>query len=77
MPENEFVNGLRLETKEGKYGEFIKGSINTEEIFNNPLNNEKWLNFMMFKSKGGKWYAVINKQQNQTTNKIDDEEIPF
>lgn len=75
MPEN-FVNGLKLETKEGKYGEYIKGTINTEDIFNNPINNNKWLNFMMFKSKAGKWYAVQSKPQNKT-NVIDEDEIPF
>lgn len=76
MPDNDFVNGLKLETKQGKYGEYIKGSIDTENIFNNPMNG-KWLNFMMFKSKSGKWYAVQSKPQNQTTNTIDEEEIPF
>ena len=77
MPDNEFVKGLKIETKEGQYGEFIKGSINTEEIFNNPLNKDKWLNFMMFKSKAGKWYAVVSKPQDKQSNTIDSEEIPF
>lgn len=83
MPDNEFVNGLRLETKEGKYGEYIKGSINIETILYNPLNNSKYVNFMIFKSKAGKWYAVINKPQNQQENIIsfnnidDEEELPF
>ena len=76
MPDSDFVNGLKLETKQGKYGEYIKGSINTEDIFNNPLNNGKWLNFMMFKSKGGKWYAVNSKPQNQQET-INEDEIPF
>ena len=77
MPDNEFVKGLKLETKEGQYGEYIKGTINTEDIFNNPINNNKYLNFMMFKSKAGKWYAVVSKPKNQTSNIIDEEEIPF
>lgn len=78
MPDNDFVIGLKLETKQGKYGEYIKGSINTEDIFNNTLNNGKWLNFMIFKSKGGKWYAVQSKPQGQEENKmIDEDEIPF
>lgn len=77
MQDNEFVQGLKLETKTGKYGEYIKGSINVETLFNNPLNNQKWLNFMMFKSKGGKWYAVLSKPQSQSENKIDEDEIPF
>ena len=76
MPDSDFVNGLKLETKQGKYGEYIKGSINTEDIFNNPLNNGKWLNFMMFKSKGGKWYAVNSKPQNQQET-INEDETPF
>lgn len=77
MPDNDYVNGLKLETKQGKYGEYIKGSINTEDIFNNPLNNGKWLNFMIFKSKGGNWYAVNSKPQNQQENTINEDEIPF
>ena len=77
MPDNEFVNGLKLETKEGKYGEYIKGTINTEDIFNNPINNGKYLNFMIFKSKGGRWYAVVNKPQDKQSSTIDNEEIPF
>lgn len=77
MPDNDYVNGLKLETKQGKYGEYIKGSINTEDIFNNPLNNGKWLNFMIFKSKGGKWYAVNSKPQGQQENTINEDEIPF
>lgn len=73
---NEFVQGLKLETKQGKYGEYIKGSINTENIFNNPINNDKWINFTMFKSKSGNWYAVQSKPQGQ--NKVvDEDEIPF
>ena len=85
MPNNDFVSGLKLETKEGQYGEYIKGTINTEEIFNNPINNGKYLNFMIFKSKAGKWYAVVSKSQNQNQNNNQniisfdntDEEIPF
>lgn len=82
MPDNDFINGLKLETKQGKYGEYIKGSIDTEGIFNNPLNNGKWLNFMMFKSKSGNWYAKVSKPQGQENgivsfNKINEDEIPF
>lgn len=82
MPDNDYVKGMHLETRQGQYGEYIKGSIDTEEIFNNPLNNGKWLNFMMFKSKTGKWYPVNSKPQNQQqTNNVvqfvDEDEIPF
>lgn len=84
MP-NEFINGLKLETKKSQYGEYIKGTINTEDIFNNPING-KYLNFMIFKSKSGNWYAVQSKQQSQggqsnqnivSFGKVDEEEIPF
>lgn len=81
---NEFVNGLKIETKTGQYGEFMKCSINLEEIFNNPLNNDKWLNFMIFKSKAGNWYSKISKNKVQKNNEnivdfneINDEDIPF
>lgn len=80
MSDNDFVQGLKLETKEGEYGEYIKGSINVESIFNNPLNNKVWLNFNIFKSKSGSWYAKIIKPKGQETvsfNKIDEDEIPF
>lgn len=77
MPDNKFVNGLKLETKQGKYGEYIKGTIDVEAIFNNPINNNKYLNFMVFKSKGGKWYAVQSKPQNQTDKVIDEDNLPF
>ena len=78
--DNDFVKGLKIETKQGKYGEYIKGSIDVENIFNNPINNNKYLNFMMFKSKAGNWYAVNSKPQTNTnvnTNTIDEDEIPF
>ena len=81
MPDNEFFKGLKLETKEGKYGEYIRGAIDVEAIFQNPLVNNKWANFMMFKSKAGKWYAVQSKPQSQekevTFSPIDEDEIPF
>lgn len=80
MPDNEFVKGVRLETKQGQYGEYIKGSINVEDIFCNPLNNNKWLNFMMFKSKAGNWYIVNAKPKNQPQEnivKFEQEELPF
>ena len=78
MSENEFVQGLDLETKEGKYGEYIRGSINVEDIFKNPVNNNKWVNFMMFKSKAGKWYAVLPKKKTESVVSFDNvEEIPF
>lgn len=80
MPDNDFLKGVSLETKQGQYGEYIRGSINIETIFENPINNDKWVNFMMFKSKAGKWYAVQSKPQNSQTvtfNKIDEDEIPF
>lgn len=80
MSDNEFLQGLRLETKEGQYGEFIKGSIDLQAIRQNPVNNDRWINFMMFKSKADKWYAVQSKPQNSqavTFSKVDEDEIPF
>ena len=78
--DNDFVQGLKLETKQGDYGEYIKGSINVETIFNNPLNENKWLNFNIYKSKGGNWYAKLIKPKNQEVVKFDkpnEDEIPF
>lgn len=78
MQDNEFLQGVKLETKEGQYGEYIRGSINVETIFNNPINNNKWINFVMFKSKGGKWYAKVVKPKEQTENVVNfEDEIPF
>lgn len=74
MSDNEFLKGVKLETKKGQYGEYIKGSINVETIFENPVSSEKWINFMIFKSKSGNWYAVQSKPQNKV---IDEDEIPF
>ena len=65
MIEN-FVKGIRLETKKNQYGgEYIKASINVEQIFENPVNNEKWVNFMIFKSKNGNWYTQLAKKQEE------------
>lgn len=88
---DEFVQGLRIETKKSQYGEFMKCSIDTEQIFNNPVNRERWINFNIFKSKAGNWYAKISKPQGQesATQKpqaqdnvvefaeISEDEIPF
>lgn len=79
MSDKQFLKGVRLETKQGQYGEYIKGSINIDEIYLNPVN-EKYINFLLFKSKSGKWYAELQKPREEqvvTFNKVDEEEIPF
>lgn len=83
---DDFVKGLFLETKTNQWGgEYIKASINVEKIFENPLNQQKYLNFMIFKSKSGQFYAKLSKKPEQTqqaNNNIVafsqlDDEIPF
>lgn len=76
----EFVEGIHLETKQNQWGgEYIKASIDVEKIFNNPLNKNKYLNFMIFKSKSGNWYTQLSKPQNkqEQENIVDFDEIPF
>lgn len=62
--EKRFVNGIKLETKENQFGsEYIKASIDLEALKENPINNDKWINFMIFKSKSGNWYTQICQKQ--------------
>lgn len=85
MPDNDFVKGVKVETKQSQYGEYIKGYIDVENIFNNPIKNNKYINFMMFKSKAGNWYMVNakqkdtqqNNQQNNIVQFVDEDDLPF
>lgn len=85
MPDNDFVKGVKTETKQGQYGEYIKGYIDVENIFNNPIKNNKYINFLMFKSKAGNWYMVNAKQKDTQQNNqqsnivqfVDEDELPF
>lgn len=85
---DDFVKGMFLETKQNQWGgEYIKASINVEKIFENPIKNEKYINFMIFKSKGGTWYTQLTRspQGNNTGQSqnivsfapIDEDELPF
>ena len=80
---DEYLKGVRLETKKGQYGEYIKGSIDIETLKQNPINNGKYINFVIFKSKAGNWYAKQSGNQ-QSENKpivefkeVPQEELPF
>ena len=66
MSDIQFVNGLRLEAKETQYGELLTGSIDVEKILNNPINNGKWVNFIIKRGKdSNKPYAVINTYKKE------------
>ena len=85
MNQQDFTQGIKIKSIQTKYGEILKVGINTNEIFNNPVNEQGWLNSDFKKSKNNTWYAVNNtykKEEKQETIQdniveINEEEIPF
>lgn len=86
----EFAKGIKLNEKKFDNGDAIVNmSIDVSQIMENPINNDKFINITIKRSKKNeKLYAVINeyyskKQENKTeeTNEpivqFGEEELPF
>ena len=78
-----FAKGVNLKTIPTQYGEMISVGINTEKIFENPMNGQ-YVNFIFKKAKSGKWYAQNNEYKKEQTNQnlvefneINENELPF
>lgn len=61
----DYTKGIRIKTLNSRYGEFIAVGLNIEEFKNNPINERGYVNFRLYKSKAGEWYAT---NENQTVS---------
>jgi hypothetical protein len=78
----DFAKGVRVREKFfDNGGNIINIDLNIEELMQNPINNDKYINLTLKRGKESeKWYAINNdyyqknKEDKQT---ITTEEIPF
>ena len=78
MAEPNFAKGVNVKVVPTQYGEIIKLGINYEEVGENPINDDGWINLDILTSKNGKKYAVVNDfKPKARKGEIDDEIIPF
>ena len=85
----EFAKGIKLNEKRFDNGDAIVNmSIDLQQLYENPINNERFINVTIKRSKKNeKLYAVINEYYSKKDNKVEetegeivkfgDEEIPF
>lgn len=60
-PQQEFAKGVSVKVQETKFGDIIKVGLNVEEIMENPINDEGFINIEIKKSKAGKMFATVQK----------------
>ena len=85
----EFAKGIKLNEKKFDNGDAIVNmSIDLQQLYENPINNERFINVTIKRSKKNeKLYAVINEYYSKKDNKVEEtegeivkfgeEEIPF
>ena len=86
----DFAKGINIKEKVFEGGNsIINISINVEQIFENPINNEKYVNITLKRGKeSGKLYAINNEFFQKNNKKVEenegeivqfgeDESIPF
>jgi hypothetical protein len=85
----EFAKGIKLNEKRFENGDAIVNmSIDVSQIMENPINNDRFINVTIKRSKkNDKLYAVINEYYSKNNNKaeetegelvkFEDGEIPF
>jgi hypothetical protein len=85
----DFAKGINIKEKTFDNGNsIINISINVEQIFDNPINNEKYVNITLKRGKeSGKLYAINNEFFQKNNKKVEEnegeivqfgeEEIPF
>lgn len=84
MAEQNFAKGVNVKVVKTQYGEIIKVGINYEQVGENPINDDGWINIDILTSKNGKKYAVVDTYRLKKTESDgqimdfgDDEEVPF
>ena len=85
----DFAKGINIKEKVFEGGNsIINMSIDVSQIMENPINNDRFINVTIKRSKkNDKLYAVINEYYSKKDNKVEetegeivkfgDEEIPF
>jgi hypothetical protein len=84
----EFAKGIKLNEKKFDNGDAIVNmSIDLQQLYENPINNERFINVTIKRSKKNeKLYAVINEYYSKKDNKVEEtdgeivkfeDELPF
>ena len=71
---NNFAKGVIVRTIQTQYGELIKIGIDTQKLFDNPINDSGYANLILKKSKNGKWYAENDTYNDKTHGETNDED---
>jgi hypothetical protein len=72
----DFAKGINVKEKTFDNGNsIINISINVEQIFENPINNEKYVNIILKRGKeSGKLYAINNEFYPKNSKKVEETE---
>ena len=72
----DFAKGINIKEKVFDNGNsIINISINVEQIFENPINNEKYVNITLKRGKeSGKLYAINNEFFQKNNKKVEETE---
>jgi hypothetical protein len=70
----DFAKGINIKEKTFDNGNsIINISINVEQIFENPINNEKYVNITLKRGKeSGKLYAINNEFYQKNNKKVEE-----
>lgn len=84
MADANFAKGVKVKVVKTQYGEIIKIGLHYEEVCQNPINDDGWINLDILTSKNGKKYAVVDTYRLKKTESDgqimqfeDDSQIPF
>jgi hypothetical protein len=84
MTEQNFAKGVNVKVIKTQYGEILKLGVNVNQLGENPINDDGWVNLAIMTSKAGKKYVVVDDfkpKKKETDGEImqfdDSEQIPF
>lgn len=82
MSDINFAKGMNVKTVKGDNWEIIKLGIKHDEFYENPINENGYINIVLKRSsRTNNWYAVVDeykkKEETEEEVKFTDDVIPF